>query len=77
MSLLASRSVWTQPGTVAARHSPLPASRNFQPACKKILAFAPCRESFAVCAEAACAAASSRRKAAVRTFFAATNHLAA
>ena len=31
MTLFASRSVWTEPGTFAFRHSPLPTSRNVQP----------------------------------------------
>src|ERR1700749_2024448 len=31
MTLFASRSVWTEPGTFALRHSPLPTSRNVQP----------------------------------------------
>src|SRR5437764_3408711 len=76
MSLLASRSVWTQPGTVAARHSPLPASRNFQPECRKILAFGPCCEAFGGCAGTVCAASRrSRKAAAVSSFFANTRHL--
>src|SRR5215218_7304035 len=45
MSLFASRSVWTEPGTFALRHSPLPTSRNVQPPssemCVRALARAP------------------------------------
>src|ERR1051325_16746 len=60
MSLFASRPVWTEPGTVALCHSPLPTSRNVQPLSSVTRACALARAL--VCASALTEAKDAKRR---------------
>src|SRR4051812_17014443 len=69
MSRFASRSVWTEPGTFAFRHSPLPTSRNVQPEFSETLVRAFARAPPCACAYAEAKAAVRRDANRTRTTF--------